>query len=401
MPKAKKPDLFDVAVVGGGPSGRIAALKLARLGLSTVLLAPQSTRPDGRTTALWQRSIGLLEDIGVWPKLSGNTESLKKMRMIDDTGRLIRAPEVVFDATEIGVEEFGFNILNKEMNAVLEEACELQDTLTCISDTAESADFSPDFVTISTSGGKTFKARLAVAADGRNSRLRETAGIEVKAWSYPQVAVVLNVDHRLPHHNISTEFHTPTGPYTLVPLPGRQSSIVCVETNDGANKLLSLKPDDLEMELERRAYSILGEFKLASEVQSFPLSGLNAQRLAGERLALVGETAHVFPPIGAQGLNLSLRDIDDLASVVAHAQARQQDIGSPAVLEIYESKRRSDIKTRTNAVDLLNRSLLTSFLPVQMARSMGMYMAGKVGPFRRLLMREGMAPGTGLYPPRH
>ncbi|MFC6656428.1 FAD-dependent monooxygenase [Roseibium salinum] len=187
-----------------------------------------------------------------------------------------------------------------------------------------------------------------------------------------------------------------TGPFTLVPLPGRQSSLVCVETAEGAQRLLTMSTSELELELERRAHSILGWFKLASKAQSFPLAGLTATRLTADRLALVGETAHVFPPIGAQGLNLSLRDISDLGNVLSKALARNQDIGSSAVLAGYETRRRSDIRSRTNAVDALNRSLLTGFLPVQLARGAGMYFAGKVGPLRRLLMREGMAPGAGF-----
>jgi 2-octaprenyl-6-methoxyphenol hydroxylase len=172
-----------------------------------------------------------------------------------------------------------------------------------------------------------------------------------------------------------------------------------VETEQGAAELVSMVSSELEMELERRAHSVLGAFKLASEVQKFPLTGLNAHRLAGQRLALVGETAHVFPPIGAQGLNLSLRDIHDLASVLQSAQLKNRDLGSPELLTLYEQKRTRDIKLRTNAVDALNRSLLTSFLPVQIARSMGMYMADRVGPLRRLLMREGMAPSVGFRIP--
>ena len=396
MPNVRKSDLFDVAIVGGGPSGRIAALSMAHLGLSAVLIAPATTVKDSRTTALWQQSLAQLEKVGVWELVRDNAASLKKMRMIDDTGRLIRAPEVVFDSSELGIEEFGFNILNSELNSVLEVKCNTQSHLSILEDSVNSAEFEPDQARLMTTGGQLVRARLVVAADGRNSVLRQSAGIEVDTWKYPQVAVVLNLEHRLPHQNVSTEFHTPTGPFTLVPLPGRQSSLVCVETAEGAQKLLAMAKKELEWELERRAQSILGPFKLASKVQSFPLSGLTAKNLIAPRLALVGEAAHVFPPIGAQGLNLSLRDISDLANVVARAQAGQLDIGSSTNLSGYEAKRFRDIKTRTNAVDALNRSLLTGFLPVQVARSAGMYLAGKVGPFRRLLMREGMAPGSAF-----
>ena len=396
MSSRHAPEQFDIAIVGGGPSGRIAALALAQQGLSCVLIAPSMEIKDGRTTALWQRSIDLLRDIGVWSDIEGNAASLKKMRMIDSTGRLFRAPEVVFDSSELGLEEFGFNILNSELNAVLEKFCAAQSGLEEISDTVESAEFGDGHATLVTRGGRTISAKLAVAADGRRSTLREAAGIEVKSWSYPQVAVVLNLEHRLPHQQVSTEFHTATGPFTLVPLLGRQSSLVCVETADGAADLLAMTDEDLEADLERRAHSILGRFKLSTKPQSFPLSGLTATSLVGPRLALVGETAHVFPPIGAQGLNLSLRDIRDLISVVASAKRAHADFGGKTVLSAYEKKRFSDIRTRTNAVDMLNRSLLTGFLPVQAARSAGMYLAGKIGPLRRLLMREGIAPGTAF-----
>ncbi|QFT32160.1 2-octaprenyl-3-methyl-6-methoxy-1,4-benzoquinol hydroxylase [Labrenzia sp. THAF82] len=396
MPKAKLSQIYDIAIVGGGPSGRIAALTLAQNGFSCVLVAPRSTIKDGRTTALWQRSIELLQEIGVWDELANTACELKKMRMIDDTGRLIRAPEVVFDSAELGMEVFGFNILNHELNKILEKHCDAHNNVADLDDSAAQVEFGDETALLTTKSGQTIEARLVVAADGRNSVLRETAGIPVRRWSYPQVAVVLNLEHRLPHQHISTEFHTPTGPFTLVPLPGRQSSLVCVETAEGAEALLSLEDHELEFELERRAHSILGRFSLASKPQSFPLSGLTAQTLVKDRLALVGETAHVFPPIGAQGLNLSLRDVLDLSGVLLAARMKHQDIGREAVLKAYDTKRASDIRSRTNAVDALNRSLLTDFLPVQAARSISMHLAERVGPFRRMLMREGLAPGSAF-----
>lgn len=391
-------DSVDIAIVGGGPSGRIAALALAEAGFDCALFAPTAAREDGRTTALWQQSIELLRRVGVWDDLQSRAAALTQMRMIDGTDRLLRAPEVVFDSAELGLEEFGFNILNQDLNEVLEQKCAAHPRLQVIEAAAETVETLPDHVDLTTPDGRGVRARLAIAADGRNSMLREGAGISVKRWSYPQVAVVVNLDHSLPHRHVSSEFHTPTGPFTLVPLPGRRSALVCVETAEGAADLMALAPADMERDLERRARSVLGKFTLASEPQSFPLSGMTASRLTAPRLALIGETAHVFPPIGAQGLNLSLRDIKDLCDVLTPAARSGEDPGSALRLGVYEQRRLVDIRSRTSAVDLLNRSLLTSFLPVQAARSAGMYLAGRIGPLRRLLMREGMAPGRLLAP---
>ncbi|MEM8701254.1 MAG: UbiH/UbiF family hydroxylase [Pseudomonadota bacterium] len=399
MSKSDQSSQQDVVVVGGGPSGRIAAIGLARLGLSVSLVAPASNGQDGRTTALWQQSISFLDRIGVWDELSQSAAPLAKMRMVDDTGGLIRAPEVVFASSDLGLDEFGFNILNDKLNTVLEERCACEKTLTILPEQAVSIETPSEHVQIKTASGENVRARLAVAADGRKSLLRDAAGIDVKTWTYPQVAVVLNVEHRLQHNSISTEFHTQTGPFTLVPLPGNMSSIVCVETAEGAARLCAMKPDDLALELERRAHSILGSFKLSSQVKSFPLSGMNANRLVGNRIALIGESAHVFPPIGAQGLNLSLRDIIDLTTVVEGARLRNIDPGDQNLLQHYEKKRARDIATRTNVVDALNRSLLTPFLPVQAARGLGLYVVDRIAPLKRLLMREGMAPASGFRRP--
>ncbi len=386
--------LYDVAVIGAGPSGLTAALAFAQRGLDTLLLAPDVNHSDGRTTALLQESVAFLETLDVWAKLAPKAAPLRRMRLIDDTGRLIRAPEVTFDSAELELDAYGYNLLNIDLNTVLEQEADTQKGLTFVRQAAAGYELGEDTVTIEDASGTAYQARLAVAADGRNSLLRKTAGIDVKRWGYPQVALVLNLAHDLPHGDVSTEFHTPTGPFTLVPLPGRNSSLVCVETEEGADRLYKMQDAYLEQELEQRAHSILGKFRIASERQRYPLSGLAAKTLVGQRVALIGETAHVFPPIGAQGLNLSLRDVAALVRLIASAHDRRADIGSATVLATYERERRTDISSRTVAVDALNRSLLNGFLPIQLARSTGLYLADRIGPLRRLLMREGIAPGT-------
>ncbi|MBO0344429.1 UbiH/UbiF family hydroxylase [Roseibium limicola] len=392
--------VYDIAVVGAGPAGMTAALLLAKTGYRTVLVAPGANLDDGRTTALLQSSAQIYEGIGLWEAISAHTAPLRRMRMIDGTGRLIRAPEVTFDSAELELDAFGYNILNKDLNKVLDEAVSAEPALERIAAFAGSYDFAEDQVTIALEDGQAITAKLCVAADGRRSPAREAAGIDVKSWSYPQTAIVLNLEHDQPHQDTSNEFHTPTGPFTLVPLPGNKSSLVCVVKPDDAEPLLAMAEEALALELERRAHSILGKMKLASKPQSFPLSGLTANALVGPRLALIGEAAHVFPPIGAQGLNLGLRDVASLVGIVGsqvHKKtgfetASAKDPGTAVVLKAYEKDRWQDINSRTAAVDALNRSLLTDFLPVQVVRSAGLYLANRIGPLRRYLMREGIAP---------
>lgn len=382
----------DIAVAGAGPSGMACAILFARHGFSTALIAPLAPADDGRTTALLDSSVEMLKGLGLWDAIRPHAAPLAHMRIIDATGRLIRAPEVVFDASELHLDAFGYNIENRHLNAVLAQACSAETNLRRID--ARVADIAAGELdaALSLDNGMTVEAKLVVGADGRRSKVREAAGIAVSEWRYPQSALVLNLEHLAPHYNHSSEFHTRTGPFTLVPLPGRRSSLVCVVEPETAETLSLMSDDELALELERRAHSILGVMKVVGRRQCYPLGGLTAKTVAANRAALVGEAAHVFPPIGAQGLNMGLRDVAVLGEIVVGARASGRDIGGPGVLAAYERARRPDILSRTTGVDLLNRSLLSDLLPVQLARSFGLYLAGRIGPLRRLLMREGIAP---------
>lgn len=383
----------DVIVVGTGPSGLIAAILLARHGFETVLVGPSAPRDDKRTTALLESSVRILDDLGLWNSIRPHAAPLKLMRIVDDTKRLFRAPETLFDSAEIGLEAFGYNILNANLNAVLQETAAATKTLKRIEGFVTDIVHDETGCEVMVAGIGPIRGKLVVGADGRNSRVRDAAGIAVKRWNYDQAALVLNLRHERPHRDTSTEFHTPTGPFTLVPLSDGRSSLVCVESPGEAERLASLDPASLSLELERRAKSFLGKMQVDGDVQLYPLSGMTAQQVAAKRSALIGETAHVFPPIGAQGLNLSLRDIAALGKVLDTARTDALDIGGDEVMTRYEKARRTDIATRTTAVDLLNRTLLADFLPVQMMRSFGLYLAGRIAPLRKMMMREGVAPG--------
>jgi len=384
--------ISDVVVVGGGPAGLSTAIAMAQSGVKTALVARRAPYADNRTTALLGGSVDFLEQLEVWPRCKDGAAPLQAMRLVDDTGRLIRAPEVRFSCDEIGLDAFGYNIDNRSLIAALEQrAAELPD-LTRFDDEADSISPEESTVEIRTSQGKTISARLAIGADGRQSLCREAAGIDVRRRDLHQAALTFNVSHTRPHRNISTEFHTPQGPCVFVPLPGNRCSVVWVTASKEAERLMTLSDDELSAAAEAQSHSILGRLSVEPGRHVFPLAIEQPRQFAKARIALVGEAAHVLPPIGAQGLNMGLRDAADIADIVREALLSGEDPGSPQVLTRYGSARRTDVTSRTFAIDMANRSLLSDFLPMQSLRAAGLHLIGSIGPLRRLAMREGLAP---------
>lgn len=382
----------EVAVVGGGPAGLAAAVALAGAGVPTALVAAIAGGRDNRTTALFSTSVAALDALGVWADCRPAAAPLRTLRIVDDTGRLWRAPEARFEAAEIGLEAFGWNVENRALVAALEARAAALPTLTRIQADAAAVDPDEDGVTVAFGEGGALRARLVVGADGRRSLCRSAAGVATQGWSYPQTALTFNLRHSRPHHDISTEFHSPEGPFTVVPLTGRRSSLVCVTSPAEAARLLALDPAARNAEFERRSHSILGTIEAEPGHGAFPLAVATARRFAAGRIALVGEAAHVIPPIGAQGLNLGLRDAATIAELAVDARRAGGDVGGAEVIAAYDRMRRTDVTSRTFAVDLLNRSLLSDFLPVQGMRSLGLFLLDRVGPLRRAVMREGVDP---------
>lgn len=386
---------FDVLVAGAGPAGLVAAAVLARRNLRVCLLGPPAAiraEDEGRTAALFPTGVALLSGIGAWARLSAVSEPIHGIRIVDDMRRLLRAPEVCFRAVDAGLEVLAHNVPNGALVAALEAV--VAEDRQIERNTVSIVDVQPGAagVDIMTGAGDIHTAPLLVAADGRKSLARSAAGIATRTWRYPQVAITTAFAHSRPHRGLSTEFHRPAGPFTVVPLPGRRSSLVWLERPEMARDLAALDDASFIRQLEERLGGLLGRIEAVAPRVSYPMAGLIAERRAARRIALVGETAHAFPPIGAQGLNLTLRDIAALAALLEGPRAAS-DPGADAVLADYERDRAADVTARVYGVDLLNRSLIAGPL-AGLARGVGLHALKAIPGLKRLAMAEGFGAAS-------
>lgn len=391
-------DAGRIIVSGSGPAGMIAALALARAGRDVLLAGPLSDQDDRRTTALMMPAIEYLDNLQIWPAIRPEAAALAAMRIVDGTKRLIRSPAVTFRASEIGEQAFGYNIPNLVLNRVLHQAVSAHPRIARQYASATGYHHHDNAVTVNFSDGQQVQTCLVVAADGRNSLARDAAGIQTRRWQYPQTAVVCCFSHQVPHQNISTEFHTEDGPFTQVPLPGNRSSLVWVANPLRAKALMALDSHSLSREIETRMQFMLGKITVETQQQAWPLSGLVPLNFAAKRTILIGEAAHVFPPIGAQGLNLGTRDVETLIDAISKTAQHSpiQDFGTAQIIRAYDRSRRPDILARTGSVDVLNRTLLSDFLPAQLIRGAGLEILRQLPPLRSFFMREGLRPGGGF-----
>ena len=395
---------IEVVIAGAGPAGLVTALAMAARHVSTAVVAPAVSNAraavDTRSTALFGGSLELLRHLGVWAALAPTAAPLVGLRLVDDTGGILRSPETTFRAAELGMTSFGYNIENADLNCVLAAKVAEQSALIERHETSVGALCALDgALSVTCRQGAPLSASLVVGADGRHSVCRDAAGIPTQRWSYPQSALATRFRHSRPHDGISTEFHRRAGPLTTVPHRGNQSSLVWVDTPEEVERLRHLDSDAFALALEDRLQGLLGTVGEVGPRSVFSLSGLSVTTMAQNRVALVGEAAHVVPPIGAQGLNLGFRDAAWIAELVGAAKRRGEDIGGATVLEAYDQARRSDVGSRTLAVDLLNRSLFMDLLPLDMLRGAGLVALGALPWLRRFVMQQGVAPPAETLPP--
>lgn len=383
---------YRVIVAGGGPAGLAAACLLASEGIETALIAPEPV-DDPRTVAAMVPAIRLLKYIGIWPdSLAADSEPLRKLRIVDDSGSLLTSPEIVFDAKELGEEAFGWNIPLRALTRVMRKrAADLGVDIKMAP--AVAASFNSQSVRVKLADGKAVEGPVCLAADGRGSVLRNAAGIPVDTWAYEQTALATSFGHSAPHDGISTEYYKQAGPMTTVPMPGLRSSLVWMDRPGRIDALMRMPDAELASEIQAETHGELGRISAVGPRKAVPMSGLTARRFAARRIMLIGEAAHVVPPIGAQGLNMSLRDA---ALAVDLILAARDDPGGDAVIEAYDAKRRHEVVPRQQLIDLMNRSLILDIMPLEGARTAALWSLHKLQPLRREIMRLGLADDAAL-----
>jgi 2-octaprenyl-6-methoxyphenol hydroxylase len=378
-------------VVGGGPAGLAAAALLAQAGIDTVCISADRPR-DGRTVALMVPAIRLLQSIGVWPgALNSQSSALKKLHIRDDTGNLLSAPDLRFAAEELNQEAFGWNIPIDALTPALHDAAQ-SFGVRFINHKATACHSDEQHLTITTASGETITARVAIAADGINSVLRKSAGIETQSWVFDQMALITRFSHSGPHHDTSTEWHRHGGLFTTVPMPGQRSSLVWMDRPEKITALAALPANELAKEIQLASHNILGLVTNVEATQSFPMRGQLAKHFAASRIMLVGEAAHVFPPVGAQGLNMSLRDAGHAVDVITATD----DPGDDTAMKDYDRKRQSDVSTRAYAISLVNHTLLAEISVAHIVRAAGLAAVSTFPPLRDFVMRQGLAPEGNL-----
>ncbi len=379
---------FTALISGGGPAGLAAAILLAQEGVKTALISPAASPIDPRTTALMDPAIRLLRFCGVWDALSGECAPLKELHLVDDMGGYVSAPHVAFKSQELGLDAFGYNVPLALLIPAL-KARAVKVGVRFFEEKAVDAQSLVEHITVTTESGQALSAQVLLIADGAGSTLRQKLGFTVEVKSLNQMAMVTMFDHSGPHHNISTEFHKSHGPFTTVPMLGNRSSLVWMARPERIEVLMALDDSALAGEIQLESHGALGRISNLGPRKSFAMKTQSAVPLAKSRALLIGEAGHQLTPIGAQGLNLSLRD----AAVAADLIVGAADAGSDVICKSFDKQRRAEVTGRLAATGFLNSSLMSGFAPMHLVRAAGLAAIALVPPLRKEALSK------GLYPP--
>jgi 2-octaprenyl-6-methoxyphenol hydroxylase len=413
-PPAKAAELSaDVIVVGGGMAGATLALALRSGGLKPIVVerAPmgEQLEPtfDGRASAIAFSAFRQWRTIGVGARLEPDAQRIEQILVTDGRSPGAAKPAAPspfvlrFDSAEIADrvegEPLGYMLENRRIRVGLAETLKASDIQVLAPATLDAVEFGEGAATAVLADGRTLRAPLIAAVDGRGSRVRALAGIGVTGWPYRQSGVVATVDLERPHDGVAHEHFLPSGPFAILPLTDNRASLVWTEQSDRAQALMAASPEAFQAHLDRRFGEFLGRAQAQANRFVYPLALELADRMTAPRLALVGDAAHGVHPIAGQGLNLGLKDIAALAEVLVEARRLGEDIGSPLVLERYARWRRFDNVMLAAATDGFTRLFSNDNPLLRLARGVGMGAVNAAGPARRFFMQEA-GGATGELP---
>jgi 2-octaprenyl-6-methoxyphenol hydroxylase len=398
-----------IVIAGGGLAGLSLALALKRSlddVVEVVMADPalrRDPRGDRRAYAIAAAARRMLRALDVWDLVEPAAQPILDMVVTDS--RLhdpVRPTFLTFGGDVEPGEPFAHMVEGGDLTGALVDACRTAGVV-LKSLGVEGFTTRPGAIAVKVAGEAPLDAALLVAADGARSRLRDLAGIGWIAWPYKQSGIVATVSHERDHEGRAVEHFLPSGPFAILPLKpggalGHRSSIVWTERRENVPHLLESDADDFLAELERRFGLQLGRIALETKPQAFPLSFGIARSFAAERLALLGDAAHVIHPIAGQGLNLGFHDAAALAEAIADAVRLGLDPGGADTLETYERARRVEITAMGIMTDGLNRLFSNDLLPVRLIRDLGLGLVDRLPVAKRFFIRE--AAGLSRDGPR-
>jgi len=397
----------DVCVVGAGPVGGTLACRLASAGVDTVIIdraaLPPMAHPafDGRAYAIAAGSRALLLDCGLWERLPDPPNPILNIRVTDGrVGRPASPLRLHFDHREAGDAPFGWMVEARGLRRALNAHVWTLPRLRVFAPAEVTVERSEAGALARIAGGPSIACRLVIAAEGRQSPLREAAGIPVTKFDYSQTGIVCAISHELPHNNLALEHFLPSGPFAVLPMapsPDAEvggspnvSAVVWTERSRIATTMLGLDDVRFAREVKRRLGDYLGRLRTVGRRWNYPLSAMLAHRYVDTRLALAGDAAHGIHPIAGQGLNLGFRDAIELSRLVIEAKQAGEDVGSAALLARYQRARRPDNLTMLAMTDALDRLFSTNNPAIRLARDLGIAAVDRTRPLKRVFMRRAM-----------
>ncbi len=384
---------FDAVIVGAGLVGMSMALSLAKTGLKiavierTKISSQLDAEFDGRVSAIALGSQYILDDIGAWEFMQPYAEPILDIRVSDGATPFF----LHYDHKEVGKNPFGYIIENRYTRYALHQAAALLPNITLIENFKIKTLFQNQYnASITRDNGESITASLIIAADGKNSQIRELAGIKATHWDYKQTAIVCTIEHSLAHNGLAQERFLPIGPFAVLPMTGNRSSLVWVEPNDRVKIYMDLPEDEFVQEITERIGGYLGDIRTSGKRFSYPLSMLHAKKYSAQRIAFIGDAAHSIHPIAGQGVNLGFRDVATLGELIRKQYKCGLDIGAENILSDYEKLRAVDNLSMIAITDLLNRLFSNNILPIRTARDIGLWTVGKLPVVKRIFMHHAM-----------